>query len=271
MLHQLQTAVSDIRNAFGDKLPTTCVVLGSGFGKLTEHLTDIRELPYSEISGFPVSTVPGHSGKLIHGCLNGTPVLVFSGRFHFYEGYSMQQLAFPVRVMRMLGVENYLVTNAAGGINESYEAGDLVLITDHIKFFDDSPLRGENIDALGVRFPDMTHVYHPELMQLARDAARELGIVLKEGVYSFMSGPSFETPAEIRALRILGADLVGMSTVPETISANHMKMRVLGISCVSNLAAGILDQPLTHEEVMEAGDKASDKAVALLTRILEKL
>ncbi len=271
MLKQMQAAVSDIHKAFGDRLPETCVVLGSGFGKLTDQLTDIRELPYSEISGFPISTVPGHSGKLIHGCLNGMPILVFSGRFHFYEGYSMEQIAFPVRVMRMLGVNNYLVTNASGGINESYKAGDLVLITDHIKFFDDSPLRGKNIDELGVRFPDMTHVYHPELMEIARTTARELKIGLKEGVYSFMSGPSFETPAEIRALRILGADLVGMSTVPETICANHMKMRVLGISCVSNLAAGILDQPLTHEEVIEAGEKASQQAVALLAGILQKL
>ncbi len=271
MLNQLNAAVSDIRRTFGEELPKTCVVLGSGFGKLTEHLTETKELSYGEISGFPVSTVPGHSGKLIYGYLNGTPLLVFSGRFHFYEGYSMEQIAFPVRVMRMLGVENYLVTNAAGGINQSYQAGDLVLITDHIKFFDDSPLRGKNIDELGVRFPDMTHVYHPELMEIARTTARELKIGLKEGVYSFMSGPSFETPAEIRALRTLGADLVGMSTVPETICANHMKMRVLGISCVSNLAAGILDQPLTHEEVMEAGEKASQKAVALLTGILQKL
>lgn len=270
MLNQLKQAAYDITKAFGETLPKTCVVLGSGFSKYTESMMDQKELPYGEISGFPLSTVPGHSGKLILGCVNGTSVLAFSGRFHYYEGYTMQQIAFPVRVMKLLGVENYLVTNASGGINRNYSAGDLVLISDHIKFFDDSPLRGKNLDALGARFPDMTHAYDSEWMETAREAAAELGVELKEGVYAFMSGPSYETPAEIRALRVLGADMVGMSTVPEVICANHMGMRVLGISCVCNLAAGILDQPLTHEEVIAAGEQASGKSVALLSKILEK-
>lgn len=271
MIDSFNRAVNDIKKAFPGQFPKTCVVLGSGFSKFTEYLKDKQELYYGEISGFPVSTVPGHSGKLVLGTVNGCPVLAFSGRFHYYEGYSMSELAFPVRVMKLLGVENYIVTNASGGINEGYKAGDLVLISDHIKFFDDSPLRGKNLDAFGVRFPDMTHAYHQALMGIAREAAAELNIELKSGVYAFMSGPSFETPAEIRALRVLGADMVGMSTVPEVICANHMGMRVLGISCVSNLAAGILDQPLTHEEVIAAGEQAADKSVALLSRIIEKL
>ncbi len=263
-----QQAVSDIQRAFGEKLPKTCVVLGSGFSRFTEHMEEKKELSYSEISGFPVSTVPGHSGKLILGKVKGISVLVFSGRFHYYEGYSMEQIAFPVRVMKLLGVENYVVTNASGGINRSFQPGDLALITDHIKFFDDSPLRGKNLDEFGVRFPDMSHPYSPMLMQLAQTAAKELSVQLKKGVYAFMSGPSFETPAEIRALGILGADMVGMSTVPEVIAANHAGMQVLGISCVCNAAAGILDQPLSHEEVIAAGEQAAEKSVALLTRIL---
>ena len=271
MLNNFNEAVYDIKKVFGEKLPKTCVVLGSGFSKFTEFMTEKKELPYGEISGFPLSTVPGHSGKLILGCINEIPVLAFSGRFHYYEGYTMQQIAFPVRVMKLLGVENYIVTNASGGINEDYRAGDLVLISDHIKFFDDSPLRGKNLDTFGVRFPDMTHAYHRELFETAKKAAGEIGVDLKEGVYAFMIGPSFETPAEIRALRALGADMVGMSTVPEVICANHMGMKVLGISCVCNLAAGILDQPLTHEEVIAAGEHATEKSVALLTRIIEKI
>lgn len=251
--------------------PRVGLILGSGLGVLGDRIPGSDAIPYEDIPGFPVSTVEGHAGRLVLGHLGETPVVVMQGRFHYYEGYSMAEVVFPVRVMKMLGVETVIVTNAAGGVNTAFSPGDLMLITDHIKFFTDSPLRGPNVDELGPRFNDMSAPYTPELREVARQVAQELGIVLQEGVYAHMPGPSFETPAEIRMLRTLGADAVGMSTVPEVITAAHSSMKVLGISAISNMAAGILDQPLNHEEVMETGRQVQDTFIALVQKIVEVL
>ncbi len=248
--------------------PRIGLILGSGLGVLGNDLPDAETIEYSEIPGFPVSTVEGHAGRLVFGDLGGKPVMIMQGRFHYYEGYSMDEVVFPVRVMKLLGVEAVIVTNAAGGVNTGFEPGELMLITDHIKLFTDSPLRGPNIGEFGPRFNDMSAAYTPELQELARDVARREGIVLREGVYAHMAGPSFETPAEIRMLRTLGADAVGMSTVPEVITAVHAGIRVLGISAVSNMAAGILDQPLNHEEVMETGRLVQDTFIRLVKAIV---
>ncbi len=253
------------------EVPRTALVLGSGLGDFGEQLTDKMEIPYVEIPGFPSSTVPGHAGKLIYGNLCGSPLLCLSGRFHFYEGYEMKEVAFYVQVLRTLGVQQLILTNAAGGIQTSFRPGDLMLITDHIKFFDTTPLRGSNVEELGPRFFDMSRAYTPELMEVARKAANETGITLREGVYAFMPGPCFETPAEIRMLRTLGADAVGMSTVPEVIAAAHCGMKVLGISCITNMAAGILNQPLSHEEVMETADNVKETFETLVKAILKQL
>lgn len=253
------------------EIPRTALVLGSGLGEFGEQLTDKTEIPYVQIPGFPTSTVPGHAGKLIYGSFGGRPLLCLSGRFHFYEGYEMKDVAFYVQVLRTLGIEQLILTNAAGGINTSFQPGDLMLICDHIKFFDTTPLRGRNIEELGPRFFDMSRAYTPELAELARKAAKEAGIPLREGVYAFMPGPCFETPAEIRMLRTLGADAVGMSTVPEVIAAAHCGLKVLGISCVTNMAAGILDQPLSHEEVIETANGVKEKFETLVKTILRLL
>lgn len=269
-MNKIKKTAQFLINEFGE-IPSVAVILGSGFNKVTESFTDVKSLHYDEIDGFPISTVPGHKGELVVGRLNGVKVMAFCGRFHYYEGYSMQEIAFPIRVVAAAGVETLVLTNASGGINESFEAGDLAIITDHIKFFDESPLRGENYDAIGPRFPDMTYAYDVSLAAIAKNEAMKLEIPLKKGVYAFMPGPSFETPAEIRALRVMGADMVGMSTVPECITAVHAGLKVLGISCVCNMAAGILDKPLSHEEVIAAGNAASDNAVKLLSAIVEKI
>lgn len=252
-------------------IPKTALVLGSGLGDFGELLAEKTEIPYVQIPGFPTSTVPGHAGKLIYGILNGKPLLCLSGRFHFYEGYEMKDVAFYVQVLKTLGVEQLILTNAVGGINTDFKPGDLMLITDHIKFFDTTPLRGKNVEELGPRFFDMSHAYTPSLAQTARTAAKEAGIDLREGVYAFMPGPCFETPAEIRMLRILGADAVGMSTVPEVIAAAHCGLQVLGISCVTNMAAGILNQPLSHEEVVETADSVKETFETLVKNVLRKL
>ncbi|MCI9626474.1 MAG: purine-nucleoside phosphorylase [Clostridia bacterium] len=253
------------------EVPQTALVLGSGLGDFGKQLTEKTEIPYVEIPGFPASTVPGHAGKLIYGNLCGKPLLCLSGRFHFYEGYEMKEVAFYVQVLRTLGVQQLILTNAAGGIRTSFRPGDLMLITDHIKFFDTTPLRGSNVEELGPRFFDMSRAYTPELVEVARKAANETGVALREGVYAFMPGPCFETPAEIRMLRTLGADAVGMSTVPEVIAAAHCGMKVLGISCITNMAAGILNQPLSHEEVIETADNVKETFETLVKAILKQL
>jgi purine-nucleoside phosphorylase len=236
--------------------PKIGLILGSGLGVLADEIADAVKIPYEEIPDFPISTVEGHAGKLVFGYLNGSPVVAMQGRFHYYEGYHFDQVTFPVRVMKELGVDTLIVTNAAGGINESFSPGDLMIITDHINNMGGNPLIGRNDARLGgARFPDMSEAYSKELRNTAKEIASRLSIDVKEGVYVGNTGPSYETPAEIRMLRVLGGDAVGMSTVPEVIVARHSGLSVLGISCISNMAAGILDQPLTHDEVMETTEK----------------
>ncbi len=248
-----------------DFTPETALVLGSGLGDYAEAVRVEYELPYGEIEGFPVSTVPGHAGKFIFGFIDDIPVVCMKGRVHYYEGYPVSDVVLPTRLMKLMGAQILFLTNAAGGVNTSFHAGDLMLIRDHISVFAPNPLIGANIDELGVRFPDMSTIYDRKLQQLIRGTARENGIYLQEGVYAQLTGPSFESPAEIRMMRTLGCDAVGMSTVVEAIAANHMGMKVCGISCISNLAAGMTDNPLTHEEVQEAADMAAPNFKKLVT------
>lgn len=254
-----------------DFVPRVAIVLGSGLGDYAENIRVECELPYGEIDGFPVSTVPGHAGRFIFGYIDEIPVVCMKGRVHFYEGYPISDVVLPIRLMRLMGAEILFLTNAAGGVNTSFHAGDLMLIRDHISVFAPNPLIGANIDELGVRFPDMSTVYDGELQQLIRKTAAENGIFLQEGVYTQLTGPSFESPAEIRLLRTLGCDAVGMSTVVEAIAANHMGMKICGISCICNLAAGMTANPLTHEEVQEAADRAAPNFKKLVTESIKKV
>ena len=251
--------------------PTVGIVLGSGLGAFADSLNSATRIPYREIPGLPVSTAVGHKGELVLGRIGGTPVAAMDGRFHLYEGYSPQQVVSGIRLFRELGIRRVVLTNAAGGINAEYATGALVLISDHINLQCANPLTGANDDRLGPRFPDMTEVYARRLRTAAKQTADELGIVLHEGVYAAMAGPSYETPAEIRFLRIIGADLVGMSTAAEAIAANHMGLEVLGISCVTNLAAGLGGKKLQHAEVLEIGQRVAGTFQELLTELLPKL
>ncbi|HTX33744.1 MAG TPA: purine-nucleoside phosphorylase [Bryobacteraceae bacterium] len=251
--------------------PPVGVVLGSGLGAFAAELTDRAEMPYSEIPGWPAATAVGHAGKLIFGRLGALDVAVMAGRAHLYEGYTPAQVVYGVRVLRAVGVRSLVFTNAAGGINLAYERGGLVLICDHINLQGSNPLAGPNDDHLGPRFPDMSEAYSREYRHIALDVATDLCIHLPEGVYAGMLGPSYETPAEIRYLRAIGADLVGMSTVAEVIAANHMGMKVLAISCVTNMAAGVLPRKLSHEEVLEAGAMVAETLVRFLKALLPRL
>ena len=246
-------------------------MLGSGLGAFADELADPVAIPYSEIPGWPVSTAVGHSGKLVFGRLGHLDVAVMAGRAHLYEGYTPAQVTLGVRVLHQLGARSIVFTNAAGGINLSYRQGGLVLISDHINLQGSHPLIGPNDDSLGPRFPDMSEAYSAAYRAIAHQVSHELKIQLEEGVYAALTGPSYETPAEIRYLRSIGADLVGMSTVPEVIVANYLGMRVLAISCVTNMAAGILPQKINHEEVLEAGRKVRDTLVRFLNALLPKL
>jgi purine-nucleoside phosphorylase len=266
----MEEAVSYIRSVTVRE-PHIAVVLGSGLGAFADELTDPISIPYSEIPGWPASTAVGHSGKLVFGKLGKLDVAVMAGRAHLYEGYSPAQVTMGVRVLHRLGARSVVFTNAAGGINLSYKQGALVLISDHINLQGSHPLIGPNDDNEGPRFPDMTEAYSARYRALAREAAHQLKIQLDEGVYAALTGPSYETPAEIRYLRAIGADLVGMSTVPEVIVANYLGMRVLAISCVTNMAAGILPQKLDHKEVLEAGYQVRDTLIRLLKALLPKL
>lgn len=252
-----------------DFTPEIAIILGSGLGKIADFIEDKIVISYEDIPNFPQTTVAGHDGKLIFGTLKNRKVVAMKGRFHYYEGNEMDAVVYPIRVFKRLGIENLIVTNAAGGVNTDFVPGDLMLITDHLSFFCENPLRGENLDDLGPRFPDMSVIYDRELRNIAFASAKKHGIDLKTGIYSYCKGPSYESPAEIKALRFMGADAVGMSTVPESITARHMGMRVLGISCITNMAAGILDQPLNHEEVMETGKQVEQKFSALVSDIVE--
>ncbi|ANA81981.1 purine-nucleoside phosphorylase [Paenibacillus glucanolyticus] len=266
----IKEAAAYIREQNGVQ-PEVGLILGSGLGVLAELIQDPVSIPYTDIPHFPVSTVEGHEGELLLGTIYNRPVVMMKGRFHMYEGYGPEVTAFPVRVMKELGVKSLLVTNAAGGINTSFEPGDLMLISDHLNMTGTSPLIGPNDPELGVRFPDMSQAYSRKLRQLAKEVAVSQSVVLREGVYAGLLGPTYETPAEIVMLRTLGADAVGMSTVSEVIVARHAGLEVLGISCISNMAAGILDQPLSHDEVMETAEKVREKFLALVLAIIPKM
>lgn len=247
------------------------VILGSGLGSFADTLEGRVETPYSDIPGWPPATVAGHAGKLVTGRIGDTEVIVAAGRAHLYEGYTAKQVAYPIRELAWRGVTGLVLTNAAGGINLRYQPGQLVLISDHINLMGANPLIGPNDESLGPRFPNMCEAYTRDYREIAKESGAALGLTLQEGVYAGVQGPSYETPAEIRYLRTIGADLVGMSTVPEVIAANHMGMKVLGISCVTNMAAGILPRKLTHEEVLETGERVKDVLAALLRAIIPRL
>lgn len=270
MIDAINTAVSYIRSK-SSLQPEVGVILGSGLGHVVDSIDVETTIPYGEIPGAKASTVLGHQGRLLLGHSNGRPVAVMQGRVHFYEGYEMHEVMFLSRVLGKLGIKKLIVTNAAGGVNTSYQAGDLMLISDHINFMGINPLRGPNVEDLGVRFPDMTEAYPETLRNVARDVAKEIGITLKEGVYLALSGPTYETPAEIRAFRVLGADAVGMSTVPEVIAMSHMGIPVLGISCITNMAAGILKQKLTHQEVMDTTQRVQGEFTKLVLGCIARL
>lgn len=274
---QVSEAAVWLRSKLGARTPKLGIVLGSGLGAVAEGVADAAIIPYAEIPHFPQSTVEGHSGRIVAGQLGGTAVIVMQGRVHYYEGYTPAQVTFPMRVLGALGVQAVVLTNAAGGIQDGYSIGQLVVLADHINFMGWNPLTGPNeprfafMPGAGLRFFDMTEAYSKHLRRLANAAAEEEGIELVEGVYLATPGPSFETPAEIRAFRALGATLVGMSTVPETIVARHMGVEVLGLSCVTNVAAGLSDKQLSHAEVFEAGRKVEHKLARLLVRLAPQI
>ena len=251
--------------------PQVALVLGSGLGDYGDTMKIVDALEYSEIEGFPVSTVPGHRGRFIFGYVGDVPVVCMQGRVHYYEGYQMSDVVLPIRLMKLMGAKVLFLTNAAGGVQLGMKAGDLMAITGHIATFVPSPLIGENIDELGPRFPDMSEVYNRDLIQIVKKQAIEVGIDLKEGTYVQLTGPAYETPQEIAMLRMLGASAVGMSTVCEAIAANHMGMKIVGISCITNLAAGITPFTLTHEEVQRTADEVAPKFKALVTRTIEEI
>ncbi len=266
-----QKSADYLRGRIGDFTPKVMMVLGSGLGFMGDLVENATAVSYGDIPNFKPSTAPGHKGQLVFGTLRGVKVAVMQGRMHHYEGYSYEEVAYAVRVVRLLGAKKLIVTNAAGCVNTGWHAGELMLITDHIKIFMESPLRGENISQFGVRFPDASHLYTPALQSLAREKAKAQGLTLREGVYMYFPGPQYETPAEVRLARLLGADAVGMSTAPEVIVAGHCGMEVLGLTLLSNMAAGILDQPLTEEEVLEAAAAARDHFSQLVLACLEEM
>ncbi len=268
---QYQESAAALAERLGDFKPEILLILGSGLGDLGDEVERPVIVPYTEVPHMKRSTVPDHRGQFVFGTLAGRRVAVMQGRLHTYEGWSFADVSYPVRVLRLLGAETLLVTNAAGAVNTAFSAGDIMLITDHIKLFGVSPLCGPNLEEFGPRFPDVSHVYTPALQEAARRAARSLDIPLREGVYMYFPGPQFETPAEVRMARILGADAVGMSTVPETIVAAHCGMQVLGFTLCTNMAAGVLDQPLSGEEVLEAAREAKPRFTALVKACLEQV
>ena len=251
-----------------DFKPEIALVLGSGLGDYGDSIQVVDTLDYHDIDGFPVSTVAGHKGRFIFGYVNDVPVVCMQGRVHYYEGYPMTDVVLPTRLMKLMGAKVLFLTNAAGGLNYDFEAGDFMMITDHIMNFVPSPLIGPNIDELGLRFPDMSEIYKKDLQQIIRDSAAKLGIKLQEGVYIQLTGPNFETPQEVKMCRILGADAAGMSTAAEAVTANHMGMKVCGISCISNLGCGMMDQPLSHEEVQETADRVAGQFKELVTEVI---
>lgn len=270
-LMQCLTEAADYINARILAKPSIAIVLGSGLGDLANQIEDAVRITYKDIPHFPVSTVAGHAGQLVIGKLGTKTVLCMAGRFHYYEGYSMDRLVFPIQVMRVMGLEKLILTNAAGCVNKSWNPGELMLISDHIKLCAECPMRGPNEDKLGARFFDMSNAYDASLRAIAREEAKRLGIPLREGVYEYFTGPNYETPAEVRFARTAGADAVGMSTVPEAIAAAHCGLRVLGISCMTNMAAGVTDVPLNHKEVLETSLRVSKQFETLVKDIVEKI
>ena len=248
--------------------PRIAVVLGSGLGGFADDFEEPVAIPYDEIPGFMRSTAQGHAGRLVIGKIDGTPVLAMQGRLHYYEGYSLEEVTFPVRTFGLLGIKTLVLTNASGGINVQLSEGALMVISDHLNLMGVNPLRGPNDERFGPRFPDMSAVYSPELQELVVEEAKAIGIEVRRGIYGALSGPSYETPSEIHLLRNLGADAVGMSTVPEAIVARHMGLEVLGISCITNMAAGISDEPINHEDVMATGDRVRETFTELLRRVI---
>lgn len=269
LMQRFQAAAETIRSRVGEA--EIGVILGSGLGDYVDALQDAKYIDYKDIPGFPVSTAPGHAGRWWTGTLHGQRVCMMQGRFHYYEGYDLQDVTMPVRVMALLGVKTLVVTNAAGGVNLNFAQGCLMMLTDFINMSGHNPLTGKNLAEFGTRFPDMTHAYDVQLMEKCRQAAKVLGIPLQEGVYMWMNGPTYETPAEIRMARILGADAVGMSTVPETIVARHCGIRVLGVSCITNMAAGIIDQQLDEQEVIETAARVKGTFRALLDETIRRI
>ncbi len=267
-LSNIQETTRYIQNKI-DTSPTLGLILGSGLGVLADEIVDPIVISYKDLPHFPESTVSGHKGQLVIGLLEGQMVLAMQGRFHYYEGYTMEQVTFPVRVMNQLGIESVIITNAAGGINKSFNPGDLMVIVDHINMMGTNPLIGPNNEQLGVRFPDMSQVYYKDYIEHAETCALALGLDIQKGVYVGNTGPVYETPAEIKMLRTLGGDAVGMSTVPEAITAVHSGMRVLGISCISNMAAGILDRPLSHEDVIKTTEQIKSDFLQFIKKIIQ--
>ncbi|WP_010273989.1 purine-nucleoside phosphorylase [Paenibacillus senegalensis] len=268
--HKLQETAQWIRARISVQ-PRLALILGSGLGVLADSLEQSVYLKYEDIPHFPVTTVEGHEGALVVGNLNGTPVAVLKGRFHLYEGYSEGTVAYPIRVMKALGIDKMVVTNAAGGINERFKPGDFMLIRDHINLMFRNPLIGPNEDSIGPRFPDLSEAYSKKLLQVARKVAAGQNLKLQEGVYVGMTGPTYETPAEVKMLRKLGGDAAGMSTVPEVIAARHAGMQVLGISCITNMAAGMLEQPLSHDEVVETAVRERDTFIRYMVQLIPQL
>lgn len=270
----LYSKIREAANYILDKTeirPEIALILGSGLGALADEIENAEYFAYSDIPHFPVSTVQGHAGRLVIGTLEGKKVVAMQGRFHYYEGYKMEEVTFPVRVMKLLGVEKLIVTNAAGAVNTSFNPGDLMLISDHLNLTGDNPLIGGNLEKFGPRFPDMSNAYSKELRDRVKEIAKSIGVELQEGVYAAMSGPTYETPAEVKMVRILGGDAVGMSTVPEVIIAVHSGIQVVGISCMTNMAAGILEQPLDHSEVMETSARVREKFTTLMKNLIKQI
>ena len=250
--------------------PRVAIVLGSGLGGFADDFDEPVGIPYEEIPGFARSTAEGHAGRLVIGKIDQVPLVAMQGRVHFYEGYSLEQVTFPIRAFKLLGIKTLILTNAAGGVNVQLTQGALMVLSDHLNLMGDNPLRGPNDSRFGPRFPDLTSAYSPELQEIVVEEAKALGVEIRRGIYAALSGPSYETPAEIHLLRALGADAVGMSTVPEVIVARQMNIEVLGISCITNMAAGISDQPINHEEVMATGDRVRETFTQLLRRVVSR-
>lgn len=270
LLKRIEEAKAFIFSKHSEKIQAA-IILGSGLGGIVKDIENQKVIKYSDIPGFPESTVKGHAGEIIIGELCGKTVLAMNGRFHYYEGYDMQTVTFPVRVIKALGIENIIITNAAGGMNPNFEPGDLMIITDHINMMGANPLIGANYEELGPRFPDMSSAYNKQLIELALSSAKALNIKVQQGVYCPVSGPTYETAAELKMLRLIGGDAVGMSTVPEVIVANHMSMKVLGISCITDMAIGDSLEPLDHSRVVETANKAMAKFICLVKEIIEKM